>query len=102
MTVHELKLEAYRRKCDALAIDRLISSIEWDEVWNECGDEDRCRALEFFNKGDRLGLQSWFRTVKRRKMTGKGISELRRIARLKGVEGWHAMSKDDLIERLGA
>lgn len=101
MKLPDLRLSAYRTYCDARAIDRMISTAEFGELWEEALESERAILEQHVVNVDRLAVASWIRTQERREVDGKTLRELRVLAAKAGIPHVNMRSKDDLISLLG-
>jgi hypothetical protein len=91
-SITQIRLEVAARHNDWRAINRIIHSREFEDVFNSDPN-----VIQMIEQGDREGILRWVRNQNRESLT---VSELRKLARDYGIPGWYNYSKPSLLMEL--
>jgi len=101
MTLIELLQQGNERINRLRRVQRIIEKDAFALAWNEADVETQKTIHGLCILGNDALLESWLKSRKQLELAGMSTRDLRKLASLKGIQYYSAMSKSQLIWEIG-
>ena len=90
----------YRKTLNYRAMERLVNTPTFEQLFNHYGDTDKEKVLDYVDKGDIDELKLWMKKKIDDEIGGRSMRELRQIAAGMYIRSYSLMSKGELISAI--
>lgn len=98
--IHDLRNELHNRSLAMRAIDRIVSTMEFEETYKRATKEDRVAISNMILNANKEGVEFWVRNQHQYEDGARNIRELRIIGQKLGIRLYNRLPKALLLSEI--